>query len=257
MLRFALIVSLSLVCTGAWPNSPGQAQDSGPSAAAASAPASAEPSVQSAQPKKKRLMNGYAFGLQLGIAHVGTGDVRNPTYVQTSSMIPSSQLEAAGLIGEGCTILDRRCRTEARRGVQLAFPIQVGGPIVGFRLEPYLTLARAAKAYGIYMGPTFDFQVMRPLYLGFGFGLKAAWVKDDDWKYAADIYGRLPMRVTYYILDGLALVLEFGIGVGASGYVRELRDIIDPRTGRRIARSTDMTFGFGRTWDLTLGFRFP
>lgn len=202
-------------------------------------------------------MNGYAFGLQVGIAHVGTGDVRNPTYVQTSAMLPSSQLEAAGLIGEGCTILDRRCRTEARRGVHLTFPIQVGGPIVGFRLEPYLTLARAAKAYGLYMGPTFDFQVLRPLYLGFGFGLKAAWVKDDDWKYAADIYGRVPMRITYYVLDGLAMVLEFGIGMGASGYVSELRDVVDPRTGRRLARRTDMTFGFGRTWDLTLGFRFP
>ena len=201
-------------------------------------------------------MAAYAFGLQVGIAHVGTGDVRNPTYVR-GAMISQAQLEAAGLIGNGCTPLDQRCRTESRRGVQLAFPIQVGGSGVAFRLEPYLTLSAAAKAYGLYMGPSFEFHVARPVYLGFGFGLKVAWVKDQDWKYAADIYGRLPLRATYYVTDDLGLVLEFGFGGGVSGYVSELRDVINPVTGRRIARRTDMTFGLGRTWDLSLGLRFP
>lgn len=210
------------------------------------------------QPKsKKKPMNSYAFGLQIGTAYVTTGDVRNPTYVSTATMLPQSQLEMAGLIGEGCSIVDKRCTTESRRGVRLAFPLQIGGSIIGFRLEPYMTLATAAKAYGVYMGPTFEFRAADPLYLGFGFGLQVAWVKDDSWKYAADIYGRIPLRVTYYVIDQLALVLEFGFGAGASGYVSELRDVINPATGRRIARRTDMTFGFGRTWDLSIGIRFP
>jgi hypothetical protein len=212
--------------------------------------------VQAAKSKKKP-MNSYAFGLQIGIAHVGTGDVRNPTYVSTATMLPQSQLEMAGLIGEGCSIIDKRCTTKSRRGVRLSFPLQIGGSIIGFRLEPYMALASAAKAYGVYMGPTFEFRVADPLYLGFGFGLQVAWVKDDSWKYAADIYGRIPLRVSYYVIDQLALVLEFGFGAGASGYVSELRDVINPATGRRIARRTDMTFGFGRTWDLSIGIRFP
>jgi hypothetical protein len=218
----------------------------------------AEAQSESAAPaKKKAPKNSYSFGLQLGMAQVGTGSVRNPTYISSAMTLPVKQLEDANLLGEGCTILDKRCRTESRRGFHLGFPIQVGGSIVGFRFEPYMTLAAAAKAYGIYMGPTFEYHAAHPLYLGLGFGLKVAWVKDKDWKYAADIYGRIPLRVTYYLVQNFGLVFEFGFGAGASGYVSALRDVLNPMTGKTIARRTDMTFGFGRTWDFSFGVRFP
>ena len=202
-------------------------------------------------------MDGYAFGVKVGFARVGTGDVRNPTYIREAGSLSREQLEAYGFIGDGCTPLDRRCRTEARGGVQVSIPLQLGGSIVGFRLEPYMTLASTTKAYGAHTGPTFEFHVMDPLYLGFGFGLQAAWVNARGWKYAADIYGRIPLRATYYPVDDFALGLEGAFGAGASGYVSELRDVFNPATGRRIARRQDVTFGFGRTWDLSIGIRFP
>lgn len=202
-------------------------------------------------------MDEYAFGLQVGMAHVGTGNVKNPTYITNVQMLTPAQRAAFGLDGEGCTPLDRNCRTAARRGVHLSLPIQLGGSVLGFRVEPYMTLSTAAKAFGVYTGPTFEFRVADPLYLGVGFGLKAAWVLDQDWKYAADFYGRIPARITYYPHPQIGLVAEFGFGGGVSGYVSETRDVINPATGVRIARRSDVTFGFGRTWDFSFGVRFP
>ena len=203
-------------------------------------------------------MDRYALGFKLGIAQVGAGNVDNPTYVQGSAALTPAQLAKYGLLGtQGCTPLERRCHTEARRGVNLSFPFQLGGPGLGVRVEPYMTLASAAQAYGLFIGPTFEFQVTTPLYLGVGFGLKAAWVKADPWKYAGDVYGRVPVSATWYVADGLALVLEAGFGGGVSAYFGEVRDIINPTTGATIARKADVTFGFGRTWDLSVGVRFP
>lgn len=203
-------------------------------------------------------MGRYAIGFKIGIAQVGAGDVKNPTYVQGAATLSPEQLAKYGLIDTaGCDPIDRRCHTEARRGVNLSFPFQLGGSGLGLRIEPYLTLASAAKAYGLYVGPTFEFQVLPPLYLGVGFGLKAAWVKAEPWKYAGDVYGRIPLSATWYAMDDLALVLEAGFGGGASAYFGEVKDIINPTTGARIARKANVTFGFGRTWDLSVGVRFP
>ncbi|MDB4989653.1 MAG: hypothetical protein JWN04_4831 [Myxococcaceae bacterium] len=203
-------------------------------------------------------MNAFAFGLKLGIASVGTGDVKNPTYVKGAASLPADQLAKYGLAStSGCDPIDARCHTEARRGFHLSVPIQLGGSGVGFRVEPYLTLASAGKAYGVYAGPTFEFRVAPPLYLGFGLGIQAAWVKADPWKYAGDLYGRIPLDLTYYVTDDLALVFEAAFGAGASAYFGEVKDIVNPTTGAKIARKADVTFGFGKIWDLSVGVRFP
>ena len=203
-------------------------------------------------------MNDYAFGLKVGFAQVGSGTVDNPTYVQGAANLTPAQLAQYGLVGTGgCLPTDRRCHTPARRGLNLALPIQLGGAGVGFRLEPYMTLSSSAKAYGVYTGPTFVIHLARPLYLGFGLGFKAAWVRADPWKYAGDLFGSIPIEATYYVADDFAFVLDFSFGAGASAYVGELKDVINPLTGARIARKSDVTFGLSRIWDLGLGVRFP
>jgi hypothetical protein len=207
--------------------------------------------------KKRSPMGPFALGIQVGMAHVGTGDVANPTYVSTAKNLDQDQLRAAGLIGTGgCDIVDKRCHTDARRGVHLSVPIQLGGTGVGFRLEPFITIAPSATAYGVYTGPTFEFQVANPLYLGFGFGLKAAWVRADGWRYAADLYGRIPVHATVYVTDSLAFVGEFAFGAGASGYISDPQSIVLPG-GTSVAHKENVTFGFGRTWDFSFGLRFP
>jgi hypothetical protein len=128
---------------------------------------------------------------------------------------------------------------------------------VGFRIEPFIGISEAANAYGVYMGPTFEFHVAKPLYLGFGFGLKAAYVVPDDWRYAIDFHGRIPVDVTLYATENLAFVLEGAFGAGASAFVDAPRSITNPATGRRLARTPNVTFGVARTWDLSVGVRFP
>jgi len=213
--------------------------------------------VPSATPKKPSPMGPFALGLQVGMASIGTGDIPNPTYVSSARTLDQSALRAAGLIGTGgCDIVDKRCRTVARRGVHLSLPIQLGGTGVGLRVEPFVTIAPSATAYGVYSGPTFEFHVAKPLYLGFGFGVKAAWVKADDWQYAGDLYGRIPAHATVYVTDDFALVAEFAFGGGGSGYVSEARSIVLPN-GTVVAKKQNVQFGLGRTWDFSFGIRFP
>jgi hypothetical protein len=203
-------------------------------------------------------MDGFAVGLKFGYSHVSGGSIANPTYIAGSEKLPQADLQRYGLTStRGCDPVDRHCHTAARSGYQLALAIQLGGTGVGFRIEPYMTFSDNAQAYGAYAGPTFEFHVAEPLYLGFGFGLKAAYVLPDGWEYAADIFGRIPVWATLYLSDGFALVGEFAFGAGASGYVSHFRNVYNPIDMTVIGQRKDLTFGYGRTWDATLGFRFP
>jgi hypothetical protein len=212
-------------------------------------------------PKKKEPMNGWAVGLRVGFTQVGQGDVRNPAYssalADLASMVSEQTLIDSGLRGGSCTPLDKRCRTDARSGFEIAIPVQLGGSGVGFRIEPYLTVTSRANAYGVYMGPTFELRVAKPVYLGFGFGLKSAWVKPQDWRYAIDLHGRIPAHVTLYATDDVAFVLEAAFGAGASAFVNQPRPIRNPLTGKRLQNIPNVTFGLARTWDISLGVRFP
>jgi hypothetical protein len=208
--------------------------------------------------KKKQPMGMFAIGLKFGTAHVRSGTIENPTYISGADQLPEDQLEQYGLTSaRGCDPVDRRCRTAARRGYYLAIPIQLGGTGVGFRVEPTVSWGDTFAAYGAYAGPTFEFHIAEPFYLGFGFGLKAAYVLPDQWEYAVDVYGRIPVWATLYLTDGLALVGEFAFGAGASGYVSELRNVYNPIDMQALGSRRDITFGFGRTWDVSIGLRFP
>jgi hypothetical protein len=211
------------------------------------------------EPQKKRQpMDVFALGVKFGVAHVSSGRIDNPTYIDGADQLPQDQLTEYGLVsGRGCDPVDRQCRTSSRRGYYLAVPIQLGGTGVGFRVEPTVSWGSAYSAFGGYAGPTFEFHVAEPFYLGFGFGLKAAYVLPDDWEYAVDVFGRIPVWATLYLTDGLALVGEFAFGAGASGYVSELRNVRNPVDNTVIGSRRDMTFGFGRTYDFSIGLRFP
>ena len=204
-------------------------------------------------------MNSYSFGVMLGMAKIGAGKVNNPYYtpelVQAASVLTATQ--RAQLEGRGCSPLEKTCRTRSRFGFQLSLPIQLGGEGVSFRLEPTFGFADGAQSYGLYFGPAFNFHVYQNLYLGFGLGVKGGWLKADDWRYAGDVFGRIPLTATYYLIDDLALVIDFGFGIGVSGYYTD-RVVRDPRTNRPIAKKApDATFGVAGTWDLSFGLRFP
>ncbi|HEY6880102.1 MAG TPA: hypothetical protein VI299_18890 [Polyangiales bacterium] len=208
--------------------------------------------------KKSQPMDVFALGVKFGVANVSAGNIHNPTYIRGADQLPQEELQRYGLTStRGCDPVDRICHTAARHGYHIAIPIQLGGTGVGFRVEPYMTLGSHSQAYGAYAGPTFEFHLAEPLYFGFGFGLKAAYVLPDGWEYAADLYGRIPAWITLYLTDGLALVGELAFGAGASGYVSRFRNIYNPIDMSVIGHRKDLTFGYGRTWDASIGLRFP
>jgi hypothetical protein len=207
-------------------------------------------------------MDGLGLSLKLGYAHQNVGHIDNPVYnaalAEAAASLPPEMLVSTGLVGNGgCSLIDRRCRTAGRDGFLLALTLHVGGDGFGWDVEPYLTSGSSAVALGMYSGPKFDIHIIDPLYVGFGFGAKLAYVWADGWQHGVDIAGRIPVRCTWYLTRSLALTLEGSFGAGVSGYVSEKQRVTDPRNGNTIGTAPKVAFGAARVWDLGVGLRFP
>jgi hypothetical protein len=212
--------------------------------------------------ESKNPMNWLGLGVKVGFGRIRSSNLKNPTYrkdiAEAAAMADPAQLEMYGLTGGGaCTVISERCTTPGRFGLYIALALSIGGDGFGWDIEPYLQSAAGAKAYGIYTGPKFDIHVFDRFYVGFGFGLKGAIISSKAWDYGADLYGRIPLRGTLYLFPNLALVGEFAFGAGASGFSSKPTTITDPTTGLSIRTSPSLTFGAGRTWDASIGVRFP
>lgn len=197
-------------------------------------------------------MNVIGIGLKLGMAGTGAGSLG------TSS-------DGRGLEGE----------VDARRGLHLAIPLSVGGNGFGWTLEPYMSRSSIGRttrdlmgavtgrepvdltAYGVYTGPVVQIHVANPLYVGVGLGVKGAYVANDGFDYAFDAYARVPLSVTYYVIDQLAVVAEFGLGYGISIFADQPRIRIDPVTNRPRTVPTSPQVGKSFAWDWSIGVRLP
>ncbi len=165
-------------------------------------------------------------------------------------------------------------RVDARRGLQLSLPIDVGGGGFGWRFEPYMAFASVGvsrttsagiqpgeqtnlTAYGMYTGPVVNIHVMQPLYLGIGAGLKAAYVSSNAFDLAVDAYVRAPVSATYYLTNTVALVAELGFGYGASVYWNKPTVVVDPVTRVASNKNEDPQAGKAYLWDCSVGVRLP
>ena len=208
-------------------------------------------------------MNWLGLSLKVGYSHQNASDISNPVYnktvAQEAAKLSQATLESYGLAGgRGCGIIDKRCRTASRNGLQLALTLHLGGDGMGWDVEPYLMLADSATAVGVYLGPKFDLHLADPLYFGFGFGFKAAYVAADGWQRGADLGGRIPVHLTFYVRPNFALTAEGSFGAGVSGYTGKARRVTNPANpDQTIGTVPEMSFGAARVWDLTLGVRFP
>lgn len=222
----------------------------------------ASPADEREEEDERDPMAWLGLSVKLGVANVNSGNLKNPTYnaalATYAASVPPETLVGTGLVGTGaCTPIDEKCRTPSRVGFQLALTLHVGGDGFGWDAEPFVTIGGEAVAAGVYTGPKFDIHVIDPLYLGFGFGAKAAYVALDQWAYGGDIFGRIPVHATYYLSEDFALTLEGSFGAGVSLFVSEAVAVTDPRNGRRLATTPKIAVGAARSWDLTLGLRFP
>jgi hypothetical protein len=165
-------------------------------------------------------------------------------------------------------------RIDARRGLHIALPIDVGGDGFGWRFEPYVSFASVAvtstssaggvpteqanlTSYGMFTGPTVQIHALQPLYLGIGAGLKTAYVHSNAFDLALDAYVRAPISATYYVTNTVALVAELGFGYGASVYFNKPQPVLDPVTRIVTNQKDDPQFGKAFAWDCTIGVRLP
>jgi hypothetical protein len=227
--------------------------------AAQPAPAAEQEDGGAEAEESKHPMGWIGVGLKLGAGGVGSGSFDNPVY-DAELAGGAGMAGVAGGGANGCSVFEPTCDTDSRAGFQISLPISMGGDGFGWDLEPYANFASGASAYGMYTGPKFDIHIIDPLYVGFGFGLKAAYVASDNFDYAADLYGRVPIRGTYYLLNDLGLTAELGLGYGMSGYATVPTEDIDANgdgTPEVEGKEGDFAFGSALTWDFSVGVRWP
>ena len=181
----------------------------------------------------------------------------------------------AGMGAGKLTVMGQEGRTQARLGVHVALPITLGGDGFGWNIEPYFMQSSiehgvknqsgnvigsenvALSALGLYTGPSATFQATRALYVGFGLGIKGAYLFNDGFDYAVDLYGRVPVHATYYLTRSIAMTAEVGFGYGASAFADKPRVTVDPVSRQAKNVKDDPLFGLAYTWDATIGIRLP
>jgi hypothetical protein len=181
----------------------------------------------------------------------------------------------AGMSGGRLTVMGQEGRTQGRMGLHVAVPITLGGDGFGWMFEPYYMQSSISHdiknsqgnvvgaenvgltALGMYMGPIFNIHAADPLYIGFGLGLKGAYVMNKGFDYAADLHGRVPVHATFYINRTIAMTAEVGFGYGASAFADKPRVMIDPVSRSLKNVKDDPLFGLAYSWDATIGVRLP
>jgi hypothetical protein len=212
------------------------AQEAAPAAEPSLATSASEPAaIDEGSEESKDPMGWIGLGLKLGVAGNGEGE-----------------FETSGVTG---TI-------DSRTGFNLALAINMGGDGFGWLIEPYLNLASvegvdavtlAKKDYGVttfglYTGPSINIHIMDPLYIAVGAGLKLGYSSSDAFDLGLDVFGRVPVTGTYYIMDDVAAVAELGLGYGVTGFASV------PNT---VDTDPDVNFGSALTWDFSVGARWP
>ncbi len=189
--------------------------------------------------EEKDPMNWIGVGLKAGFLYFGDATFNYVTYVNGRPAVVNKGVPARG-------------------GFVLSLPINLGSSGFGWVFDPYLGLG-AVGSYGIYTGPTITLHLSDMTYLGFGLGARAGIITQDFWgtrtDVGMDIYGRIPVVLTYYAADSLGLVLEVGLGLGATGY-RPVATQQQLAPGE-IPPPLETKFGVTFQIDASAGVRFP
>jgi hypothetical protein len=249
VLLFALVLAGCLA--GAAPRAQAQARAAVTVASSVQSqpapPAAAKPDAPPSEDDNP--MSAASIGVKIGLAGIGVADL--PTQ------------ESAGFLGE----------INARRGLRVAFPIHLGGRGFGWTVEPYLTRSKVQRlvrderggidgarvfdltAFGVYTGPAVQLQLTRPLYLGLGFGVASSYIESGGFDFGVDLYGRVPLTLTYYVSSQLAFVAEFSAGYGVSLFANKVRT--DLSSGRATLVKDPADLGRAFAWDWSFGVRLP
>ncbi len=172
--------------------------------------------------EKKEPMGWFGIGLKLGVGGVG-----------------GSEIEMGGIA----------TKTEARTGFLVALPLNFGGDGFGWIIEPSFMMDSNINATGFYTGPTINFHVIDPLYVGFGLGPKFAYLSGENLDLGLDVGARVPITATYYLHHDIGLTAELGLGYTASGHKAKAIPLANEKPS--------LSFGTAFAWDVSVGVRWP
>lgn len=140
---------------------------------------------------------------------------------------PKSEMEIRGF----------KATVEPRHGLIFKLHLDLGGDGVAFELAPIFSLqfggitpnssisdinfesgfsSGSFQAVGGEMGLVYRFSI-KQFFPHFGFGFHGAYLRGDDIEYGVEIYGRIPVGLTVYLAQHIAVVAEFGFMLGVTG----------------------------------------
>jgi hypothetical protein len=166
-------------------------------------------------------------------------------------------------------------RTSPRVGLYVSLPVRLGGDRFGFVITPMLQTSRVAHTrrdpygnvledhevslfgLGGYLGPSYTVRLAKAAWMSAGIGLKALYLHNRSFRYAADFYARLPVATTYYLSRKVALCGEIGLGYGGSVLANLPQPAFNAATGKVMLGDANPSFGLGFTWDAAIGITLP
>ena len=140
----------------------------------------------------------------------------------------------------------------ARNCLLVNLGLNMGGSGAGFNLTPYYSYEKGDSAFhslGFGMEFIYRWLLAKKWYPHFGFGSKIGYLFASDIDVGLEIYLRIPVGFSYYFLEDLGLIFDFGFGYGFTG--------IMPKNVDTIYEFSDLRFGHGFMVDMSLGLTFP
>lgn len=215
----------------------------------------AKPTDEEHEERNDDPMGSFGFGVTAGYLYYGQIDYQ---YLVPTNIVPGVDL--------GQVVIPRT--QPSRRLPTLNFQLYLGdGFGFAWDFEGYLAFDHGLASGGGYFGPAFRFHIKR-MYFSVGIGPRVGVLRDSTLAAGVDLYGRVPITLTYYLANKLALVFQIGFGWGGTG-IKERQptlalDSVPPELRPQVQQSVDEWFSsvgysWGRTatFDLSGGFRFP
>ena len=153
---------------------------------------------------------------------------------------------------------------EVRNGVVVKGHVDIGGDGVALELAPLYSwqgcggVVGNLNAFGGEMTLVYRFR-SDDVYPGIGIGFHAAYIfPNDTVRRGVELFGRVPLGMTWYFVKYIGLVLEGGFMFGGTGI--HFKDV-DPAPGEddpvpgNLHLHTEYAFNLG--FDLMVGLRFP
>lgn len=140
----------------------------------------------------------------------------------------------------------------ARNAFLLTLGLNMGGSGAGFNLVPYYSYEDGDSAFhslGFGMEFVYRWLLAEKWYPHFGFGSKIGVLFASDVDFGLEAYLRIPVGFSYYFMEDLGMIFDFGFGYGMTG--------IMPNSVDTIYEFSDLRFGHGFMVDLSLGLTFP